>query len=127
MGDPDQLHSYSYTPDVAAALITLANHRAAPGSIWHLPIAETRTTRQVIAHIYGLEEVGGTSVLHLSSVPFEQLGYVTGLPKIPLPDLTHRWLRVTPHVFGFLYGIFAALTWIVSRRARLRGHEDHTS
>ena len=79
-----------------------------------------------IPHIYGLEEVGGTSVLHLSSVPFEQIGYVTGLPNIPLPDLTHRWLRVTPHVFGFLYGLFAAVTWIVSRRARLRGHEDHT-
>mgnify|MGYP003693965893 CR=1 FL=1 len=30
-----------------------------------------------IPHIYGLNEVGGTSVLHLSSVPFEKLGYPT--------------------------------------------------
>ena len=34
-----------------------------------------------IPEIYGLDEVGGTSVLHLSSVPFEKIGYVTGLPK----------------------------------------------
>jgi nucleoside-diphosphate-sugar epimerase len=54
MGDPDQPHSYSYTPDVAAALVTLATRPDAGGSIWHLPIAETRTTRQVIDAVYRL-------------------------------------------------------------------------
>jgi nucleoside-diphosphate-sugar epimerase len=54
MGDPDQPHSYSYTPDVAAALITLATRPGATGSIWHLPVAETRTTRQLIDHVYRL-------------------------------------------------------------------------
>ena len=54
MGDPDQLHSYSYTPDVAAALITLATAPNATGSIWHLPVGETRTTRQIIDAVYGL-------------------------------------------------------------------------
>jgi nucleoside-diphosphate-sugar epimerase len=54
MGDPDQLHSYSYTPDVAAALVTLGSHPAAPGEIWHLPIAETRTTRQLLQQVYRL-------------------------------------------------------------------------
>jgi nucleoside-diphosphate-sugar epimerase len=52
MGDPDQLHSYSYTPDVAAGLITLATAPAAAGGIWHLPVAETRTTRQLIEQLY---------------------------------------------------------------------------
>ena len=77
-----------------------------------------------IPEIYGLDEVGGTSILHLSSVPFAQLGYITGLPKTPMPDLTHRWLRVTPHAFGLLYGLFAVLTWITHRRARRQGHEE---
>ena len=54
MGDPDQLHSYSYTPDVAAALITLATRPGATGNIWHLPVAETRTTRQIVETVYGL-------------------------------------------------------------------------
>jgi formate dehydrogenase iron-sulfur subunit len=75
-----------------------------------------------IPEIYGLEEVGGTSVLHLSSVPFEQIGYITGLPKTPMPDLTHRWLRVTAPAFALLYGLFGALTWIVNRRMRAQGH-----
>jgi nucleoside-diphosphate-sugar epimerase len=54
MGDPDQPHSYSYTPDVAAGLITLATRPGATGSVWHLPVAETRTTRQLIEQIYRL-------------------------------------------------------------------------
>jgi nucleoside-diphosphate-sugar epimerase len=54
MGDPDKLHSYSYTPDVAAALITLGAAREASGQIWHLPVPQTRTTRQVIAEVYRL-------------------------------------------------------------------------
>jgi nucleoside-diphosphate-sugar epimerase len=54
MGNPDLPHSYSYTPDVAAALITLATQPGATGSVWHLPVAETRTTRQIIDRVYGL-------------------------------------------------------------------------
>jgi nucleoside-diphosphate-sugar epimerase len=52
MGNPDLPHSYSYTPDVAAGLVALATRPGATGSVWHLPIAETRTTRQVIDHVY---------------------------------------------------------------------------
>jgi nucleoside-diphosphate-sugar epimerase len=54
MGDPDQLHSYSYTPDVAAALIALGTEPEVAGAVWHLPVAETRTTRQLIDAIYRL-------------------------------------------------------------------------
>jgi nucleoside-diphosphate-sugar epimerase len=54
MGDPDQPHSYSYTPDVARALIILGTAPGTTGRIWHLPVAETRTTRQVIETVYKL-------------------------------------------------------------------------
>jgi nucleoside-diphosphate-sugar epimerase len=54
MGDPDQPHSYSYTPDVARALITLGTASGTTGQIWHLPVAETRTSRQVIETVYEL-------------------------------------------------------------------------
>jgi nucleoside-diphosphate-sugar epimerase len=54
MGNPDQPHSYSYTPDVAAGLIALGTRAGATGSVWHLPIAETRSTRQIIDHVYRL-------------------------------------------------------------------------
>jgi nucleoside-diphosphate-sugar epimerase len=54
MGNPHQPHSYSYTPDVAAALITLGTQPSATGTVWHLPVAEARNTRQIIDHVYRL-------------------------------------------------------------------------
>ena len=54
MGDPDVEHSYSYAPDVAAALVTLGTEPGATGRIWHLPVAEARTTRAIIRRVYAL-------------------------------------------------------------------------
>jgi nucleoside-diphosphate-sugar epimerase len=54
MGDPNTPHSYSYTPDVAAALVTLGMEKQAPGRIWHLPVASAWTTREIVDHVYGL-------------------------------------------------------------------------
>jgi nucleoside-diphosphate-sugar epimerase len=90
MGDPDQPHSYSYTPDVAAALITLATHPAATGSVWHLPIAETRTTRQVIDRVYELAGhrpksfAAGATTLRLF-----------GLVKPPMREYLHTLYQFT--------------------------------
>jgi nucleoside-diphosphate-sugar epimerase len=54
LGDPDQQHSYSYTPDVAAALVTLALAPGSTGQIWHLPVVETETTREIVDRVYRL-------------------------------------------------------------------------
>ena len=53
MGDPDQPHSYSYTPDVAAARVTLGTAAGAVGKVWHLPGAPAHTTRQIIERLRG--------------------------------------------------------------------------
>jgi nucleoside-diphosphate-sugar epimerase len=57
MGDPDQPHSYSYTGDVATGLAVLGREPAAAGQVWHLPIAETRTTRQIVERVYTIADV----------------------------------------------------------------------
>jgi nucleoside-diphosphate-sugar epimerase len=44
----------SFTTRAASGLITLATHPAAAGEIWHLPVAETRTTRRIIEQLYRL-------------------------------------------------------------------------
>jgi nucleoside-diphosphate-sugar epimerase len=54
MGRPKELHSYSYTPDVAAALATLGAHPEAAGAIWHLPVVQTVSTREMIERTYAL-------------------------------------------------------------------------
>jgi len=73
-----------------------------------------------VPHLYGLEEVGGTSVLFLSSIPFASLGLRTDLPRAPLPLLTWEVLSKIPDfvVVGsaLLYGIW----WITNRRAKVQ-------
>ncbi len=76
-----------------------------------------------VNRVYGVEEAGGTSVLYLSSVPFEQLGFRTELQKTPLPDLTWNALSKIPTVVSvgsvFLYGVY----WITSRREEVERAE----
>jgi formate dehydrogenase iron-sulfur subunit len=50
-------------------------------------------------HIYGLTEVGGTSWLYLSKVPFAELGFPMGLGTKPFADYTWGFLSVVPVVF----------------------------
>ena len=79
-----------------------------------------------VPHIYGEKEVGGTNVFHLSSVPFEKIGYETGLPNEPMPDLTDKSMRFVPRIFFTLLGVFGFTAWIVRRRMRRMGiAEDH--
>ncbi len=39
LGDPQAVHTFTYTPDIARALLTLAELPAAYGQTWHLPTA----------------------------------------------------------------------------------------
>ncbi len=52
LGDPDQLHSYSYLPDIARDLIVLGERDEADGKAWHLPNAPAVTTRQFVEMVY---------------------------------------------------------------------------
>jgi nucleoside-diphosphate-sugar epimerase len=48
IGDPDLVHTYSYVPDVAAALAVLGTDERAVGQVWHLPGPETLTTLAIL-------------------------------------------------------------------------------
>lgn len=52
LGDIDAPHTYIYIRDYARGLIALAEHEEACGQVWHIPSAETLTTRQIISLIY---------------------------------------------------------------------------
>jgi len=49
--------------------------------------------------IYGEHEAGGTGILYLSPVPFEELGLNTGLQKKSYPELTKGFLYSVPSIF----------------------------
>ncbi len=67
-------------------------------------------------HIYGKEEVGGTSVLYLSAVPFEQLGLPANLPSDPMPLLTYRVLSKIPGLVPLAGVLLGGIWWITNRR-----------
>ena len=51
-----------------------------------------------VDHIYGEHEAGGTGVLYISPVPFEELGFRTDLDAEAYPELTRDFLTAVPMV-----------------------------
>ena len=52
VGNPDLLHTYTYIPDIGKGLVILGERDEAPGQAWHLPSAQTISTRQFIEMIF---------------------------------------------------------------------------
>jgi formate dehydrogenase iron-sulfur subunit len=77
-----------------------------------------------IDKVYGQHEVGGTSILYISSVPFEQLGFKTQLETTPLP--THTWnaLSKVPGVVSVGGVLLAGIWWITNRRIEVQRYEQ---
>ena len=73
--------------------------------------------------IYGIEEVGGTSVLILSAVPFEELGLRTNLPREALPVLTWRALSMVPDIVTVGTVLLGGIWWITHRREEVAAVE----
>ncbi|NOZ48157.1 MAG: 4Fe-4S dicluster domain-containing protein [Chlorobi bacterium] len=63
-------------------------------------------------HIYGEQEAGGTGLLCLSPVPFNELGFKTNLQNSSYPELSKGFLYSVPSVFvlwpALLLGIHEA-------------------
>jgi formate dehydrogenase iron-sulfur subunit len=78
-----------------------------------------------INRIYGLNEVGGTSVLLLSSVPFEEFGY-PALATEPMPMLTYRALSHIPDLVTLGTVLLGGIWWITNRRVEVAAAEHGT-
>jgi formate dehydrogenase iron-sulfur subunit len=76
-----------------------------------------------VNHIYGQSEVGGTSVLLLSSVPFATFGYRTDLSHDPLPMLTYRVLSQIPDFVPLGGVMLGGVWWITHRREEVAAAE----
>ena len=79
-----------------------------------LKIARSRMKKhpeRYVDHVYGEHEMGGTSWLYISGVPFEEVGMREDLGTTPAPELTHGPLSVVPMVVGLwpvlLTGVYA--------------------
>jgi formate dehydrogenase iron-sulfur subunit len=72
-----------------------------------------------VPRIYGQHEAGGTSILYLSSVPFEELGFETGLAEESYPGLSWQVLSKLPNVVTVGGALLAGIWWITGRRETL--------
>jgi formate dehydrogenase iron-sulfur subunit len=71
-----------------------------------------------IRHIYGENEVGGTNMLYLASVPFEQLGFRTDLGTTPYPEYTKTFLYSVP------LALLLAPAFMLGLRQATKGKND---
>lgn len=78
-----------------------------------------------IDHIYGENEVGGTSVLYISDIPFEELGLTANLPKEPLPDLTWDALKKVPYLAGGIAAGMTGLYFLFNRKQEVANEENN--
>jgi len=76
-----------------------------------------------VDRIYGRFEVGGTSVLLLSSVPFESFGYPANVSTDPLPMLTYRVLSRIPDFLPLGGMVLGGVWWITHRREEVAAAE----
>jgi len=71
-----------------------------------------------VDHIYGEKEVGGTSWLYLSPIPFEKLG----LPTLQSEAVTlnaERAMGAVPPVLIAVAAIMTSVYWVVQRRQKM--------
>jgi nucleoside-diphosphate-sugar epimerase len=102
LADIDQPHTFTYVPDFARALATVADDARAFGRIWHVPNAPACTTREVVGIIYLLaDRRPRVTVLPLWAMSL--LGYVSPLMR-ELNEL--RFQRDRPYVVD--HSAFAA-------------------
>jgi len=79
-----------------------------------------------VDHIYGENEVGGTSWLYISGVPFEKIGFQK-LPTDPMPRLSET---IQSSLFSYLwsplvlFGALGAVMGITSRRSEKEDSHD---
>lgn len=78
---------------------------------------------QYNGRIYGLQEVGGTSVLMLAAVPMQQLGVRANLPNAPLSLATRAALSFVPDVVGVGTVLLSGVYWITHRREEVAAAE----
>jgi formate dehydrogenase iron-sulfur subunit len=69
-----------------------------------------------VQKIYGSDEAGGTSVLFISDVPFEKLGFPPKIGKQPRNVMAAAALAEVPPVVLLGGGLLASLYWITQRR-----------
>ena len=75
-------------------------------------------------HIYGENEVGGTAWMYLSSAPFDQVGFDTGLGNQPILSYVKEFLTIVPMVLTIWPALFAGFHLLATRKDAQQKKEE---
>jgi formate dehydrogenase iron-sulfur subunit len=70
--------------------------------------------------VFGEEEVGGTSVLYISSINLDFLGMNKNLGETALPEKTWGALKIVPGLFSGVGIVMGGIWWIIERRMQMQ-------
>ena len=93
-------------------LLTIANQRIYDGE------------GSYVQHVYGEHEVGGTTMLYIASVPFEQLGFPT-LPEVAPAEINAAIMHSTPTIAVGMALALSGIYWLITRRDRLEAQPGY--
>ena len=84
--------------------------------------AENRISKNptfYVHHIYGKDEAGGTCVMHISNVPFKEIGFDTNIPMDPIVYNSSHAMKPIPYVLTGLGLILGGVSWVVNRKKEM--------
>ncbi len=84
----------------------------------------SRFPQRYVDHIYGENEMGGTSWLYLSAVPFTEIGLREDLGTTPAPQLTKGALSAVPIVVGLWPVLLTGIYAISKRKEKIADAEQ---
>jgi nucleoside-diphosphate-sugar epimerase len=92
LGNPDMVHSFTFMPDVARALVTAATDERAWGKAWHVPTNPATTVREMISTMC---ELAGVAPVKVSGIPnaLLKIGGVFSPMFRELPEMLYQFDR----------------------------------
>ncbi len=90
-----------------------------------LQTAHTRLQNdgRYIQHVYGETEAGGTSMLYISQVGFDKLGFPE-LKNKDLPSIDWPYMKAVPWVVGIVASLSTAIYFRTHRNEKISGKES---
>jgi nucleoside-diphosphate-sugar epimerase len=92
IGSPDTPHSWTYIPDVARTLVTLARDERAWGRPWHVPTNPPLSQREVVAALAGLAGVPAPQVRGIPNWAIRAVGVASPMLR-ELREVAYQFER----------------------------------
>ncbi|MGI9604995.1 MAG: NAD-dependent epimerase/dehydratase family protein [Acidimicrobiales bacterium] len=91
VGDPDQLHSFAYVPDIARALETVGAADDAMGEAWNVPNAPEKTMREILQALAA--ELGQPLKVQSMPKPLMSILSFVNADVRELKEMMYQWER----------------------------------